>query len=281
MIDPSDWQIIVSAFCALVLGALMMALIYNKNFRQDLAASQGKANLFNLISVEGALVLALSALFFYGMIHPVRHPLQSFQSKMDMAGIAVQRPDELLELYRQSQRTLAEQTALIDDQARRMAGLQFQYSDYISKAEIAEFIVSLPPEHDISRSLYDLPRKAVGPWSPFAKSTTISVSIPARDIAPGQAATCQSLHGDSYELVSALAQQSHFGEPVQVTATELIYRASDCEQRVSYDMQISCSDARKLFTDLVLTCNARGEALWTHTRPEKLEVNMVNLGQGI
>lgn len=281
MLDPSYWQIIISAFCALVLGALMIALIYNANFRKDLAASQGKANLFNLISVEGALVLALSALFFYGMIHPVRHPLQSFQSRMDMAGIAAQNPDELVELYRASQNAIDSQKALIDDQARRMASLQYQYSDYIAKGAVADFVLTLPPEHDISRALYDLPRKAVGPWSPYAKSTTISVSVPARVIAPGTAATCQGLFGDSFELVSALTEQQYFGEPVQVTATELIYRASDCEQRVSYDMQISCSDARKLFTDTVLTCNARGEALWTHTRPEKLEVSMVNIEQGI
>ncbi|WP_119394635.1 hypothetical protein [Salinibius halmophilus] len=279
MVDPAHWQIIVSGFCALLLATLLIALICNPSFRKDLAASEGKANLFKVVSVEGALVLSLSALLFYGMIYPVHHPQLSFAKQAQMASVEVSSASQAFAKLLEHADTITAQQALISDQAKRIESLEYQATHFIAKPDIADFIAKLSPDDPLSQALYTLPSKGLGPWSPYQQSQLISVSVPARRMVAGRAATCQSLFQGTYELFGALQLNGSqlVGEPVTVTASELIYRAADCSERVSYQMQIACEDAMKLFTKQVLRCSTEGEALWQTERPQTLQVSMVRI----
>ena len=45
------WPMIVSLLCGLLLAAVILALIFKQDFRKDVTAKQGKAHLFNVVSV--------------------------------------------------------------------------------------------------------------------------------------------------------------------------------------------------------------------------------------
>ncbi len=241
----------VSAICGVLILAIIFALIRDPSFRKDISASQGKASIFNVISVQGALVLILCSLFFYGFIHPVAYPQASFK-KID---------------------ELTKELTLKSAEVKKLNS----YVGRIKIEQIPQFIKSLSPSNAISKHIYSFPSRELGPWSKFSESKLISISVPGHKITAGSALSCQELYGRQYDLFSAIEKggQKITGEAVTVKADGYIYRSSDCHKKVSYQLQVSCADALRIFTDAVLSCDKSGQPKWMNQKPEKLMVNLV------
>jgi len=271
------WPYIVSALCGALMFAVIRALIVNESFRKDLAASEGKANLFNQISIEGALVLVLCCLLFYGLIFPVINPYIPLKTIAQVNGLEMETPSELVQLVIKLKKTTSEDKKELSIMREEKLAIKNGLINYVKISDIPEFIKNLSPKHSISDEIFSYPTKEVGPWSKFSKSKVITVSIPSKLIPKGKALSCQEYYDENYELFSAIEFEGEkiTGNTVTVNTHGLIYRSSDCNKKVTYQMQISCVDAEDLFTKRVITCDKNGEALWTDQKPNKLLVNIV------
>ena len=269
MLNFGFWPFAVSGLCGVLLLAIIGALIFNPDFRKDMSATEGKANLLNSISVEGAVVLGLCALFFCGLFYPVAYPQQNFKKLAGEYSIEVNQVSDAFELIIQLRKNLVEKEL----ELKRVQ----DDSKVIKINEIPGFIKNLSPSNPISEEIYNLPSKELGPWSKFLESQLISVSVPGHEIPSGSALSCQEYYGGRYDLFSEtqVGGRRVSGEAVTVNANGYIYRSSDCHNKVSYQLQISCSDAVRIFTRAVLSCDKYGQAKWVNQRPEKLLVNLV------
>ncbi len=148
----------------------------------------------------------------------------------------------------------------------------------MSHDQLPNFIKDLSPSASMSKLLYDIPYKELGPWSKFLESKLISISIPSKPIEKGRALACDEYYGGNYELASALKVNdiNIQGEVINVIADQYIFRSSDCRKQFKYKLQISCEDAKTLFTEKVLRCDGQ-EAKWQTTQPERLLVRLINI----
>lgn len=272
------WPYFVSAFSGILLGAIIVALIASKSFRQDLAASDNKASLFNVISIEGAVVLVMCGIFFYGMIYPVLNPHKGFSLIAEASNVKVETPKELIDLYKSEVEKSSSLQAEKDESENNIKILTSKLDNCISKNDVATYVRSLSPSDTQSKLLFPYPSKKLGPWSNFQKSEELTVTVPG-NIKPKTANVCQELHGGYYRLIASAKSNDDdiFGEAVTVYANGYIFQSSDCQKMVSYDMQISCEDANSIFTSNVITCEKDGAARWPKDGSQRLSVNSVPL----
>lgn len=66
------YPMLLSGICAFLLAIIVMALIFSPSFRVEILGSQGDASIFGLITVKGAAVVLLCALFLGGMMYPLK-----------------------------------------------------------------------------------------------------------------------------------------------------------------------------------------------------------------
>jgi len=66
-----QFPLIVSAFCAVILVVLVVALIFRPQFRQDLLSAESEASLLRIVSIKGVALLTFISLFVFGTIYPV------------------------------------------------------------------------------------------------------------------------------------------------------------------------------------------------------------------
>ena len=59
---------LITLFLAVPLVALMMALIFGQQFRDDVLAGRGEASVFGVISVKGAVIVLLCGLLLGGIL---------------------------------------------------------------------------------------------------------------------------------------------------------------------------------------------------------------------
>lgn len=235
------WPYLVSGLCGVLLAALVLALIMNPGFRRDLVAGQGKASLFGVVSVEGVIIVILAGMFLAGLLSPAW--------RVDSANNGGN-PD------------VAQLQARIAEQQKKIAELGSPSTIDISR--LPKLLTTLEPESEISKEIRAIAANSRGPWSPYSKSQGLLVSVPG-EIADGFVRGCPSMHGKTLQLLSdykhgdtVLPDRS----PVIVTVTDLIFSASDCREKLKYDLQLNCRDAVRLFSDAVLTCGAGEQPMW-------------------
>ncbi|GAA6134303.1 hypothetical protein NBRC116188_10920 [Oceaniserpentilla sp. 4NH20-0058] len=249
------WPFWVSGLCGLLFSLIIIALIFNSQFRQDMAASEGKANLFNVISIEGAFILVLCGLLFTGLIYPVAFPQNQFKHTLEAHSLSPLSEKAFVKKFIKMKHDFDQLTAQVD-------------SEYISLESLIDFIKDLSPESELAKNLFPMPAKKMGPWSPFPNSKKIRVSIPSYKIKAGHALSCQEFYGERFQLIGQPGQST---SPVTVVTDGYIFKTADCHRLVSYDLQISCEDAKILFGERTLTCDKNGEAKWFN-KPKDLSV---------
>ncbi|WP_062268705.1 hypothetical protein [Endozoicomonas arenosclerae] len=272
MFVSENWPYMVSGVCAFLLCCLILALIFSSKFREDITSGDtNKTKIFNVITLEGALVLSLCGLFFYGLIQPVIKPPEPFSLFAKANGFSFETPTQFLDDYKQKVTELKEKRA-------RVTELESELEGMIREESLVSYVKALSPDSELSIVLRELPLKHEGPWGRFKKSETILVSIPG-DVKEGEAWVCHSRINDDFELISDLKinEEPVLGKSVKVSSTKLMFPSMDCEERVSIDMQIACSDAVQLFGETVLACDEKGNARWKIEKPRELAVLSVLL----
>ncbi|KEQ17374.1 hypothetical protein [Endozoicomonas numazuensis] len=272
MLVAENWPYLVSGVCAFLLCCLILALIFSSDFREDITSGNtNKTKIFNIITLEGALVLSLCGLFFYGLIQPVINPPEPFSLLVKANGLSFETPSQFLDDYKQK-------VAELNEKKVRVTELESELKGMIKEESLLSYIKALSPDAEFSVFLRELPLKHEGPWGRFKKSETILVSIPG-DVKEGEAWVCHSRINDHFELISDLKinEEPVLGKSVKVSSTKLMFPSIDCEERVSIDMQIACVNAVQLFGDSVLACDDKGNARWKIQKPRELSVLSVLL----
>jgi len=253
-----SWPFWVSGLCGLLLSFITLALIFSSQFRTDISASEGKANVFNVISIEGAFILVLCGLLFSGLIYPVAFPSQTFNNALKQYSLPAANINAFIQ----------EHLKLKDSHQKLQSRLQ---SHYIQHAELVNFVKDLSPESEIARALYHLPEQKMGPWSTFPNAQEVTISVPSMAIKPGHALSCQEYYGNEYEL---MARTDISLEPVTIQVDGYIFKSANCHKLISYDLQVSCHDAQALFGKEALSCDEDGEAKWFN-KPKSLSVYLM------
>ena len=229
------WPVIVSLLCGLLLAAVIFALIFKQDFRKDVIAKQGRASLFNAVSVEGVIVVLLSGMLLAGLLYPVwRNPeITSLRARVG----------ELEEEIKTFKSKNSNQTGSIED--------------------LSEAVASLEPGSDLSRQIRSLVREQKGPWSRYPQSKDILISIPG-GLVTGKVLGCPELYEKNLQLISTYSPngQALNGEPLAVRVSGLIFAASDCRDNLQYDLKLNCTDAATLFSREVLECDDQNNPRW-------------------
>lgn len=154
------WPLAVSGLCGLLLFAVVAALIFKPDFRADLVAGQGKASLFGVLSVEGVVIVILCGMFLTGLLYP------GWRNGGELA---------YADDAQQQIRVLTEKLATAEANVRSLTNdtrTRFTIED------VPQVLANLAPENEISEEIRELSDSNKGPWSPFARSQEILVSIP-------------------------------------------------------------------------------------------------------
>lgn len=241
------WPVLVSALCGVLLAALVLALIMNPEFRRDLAAGQGKASVFGVISVEGVIIVILAGMFLAGLLYPVwRFDTVAADNGNGAAEIAV-----LREKISEQEKTIA----------------QLKTAGRVDPAELPGLLASLEPESEISKEIRAIADDNRGPWSPYSKSQDLLVSVPG-SLHDGAVLGCPATHGKTLELLSTYKRGNvvvRGQSTLRVKVNGLVFSASDCRDKLGYDLQLNCADALRLFSDALLKCGRDDQPLWQVT----------------
>ncbi len=259
------WPFFITAFCMLILIFITWHLVYNNTFRDDVLSAKGELNFKNYFTVKGSAFLVIYLILATGLFTPYIIDTKSFQKVLTENNIPSISAQKFIQQYKENQTTLE--------------NLKIKLKiNYVHNEELPNYIKDLAPSAPLSKLLYDISMKELGPWSKFSESKLVSVSIPSKHIETGKALACDEYYGGRYELTSALqiADKKVQGEVVNVIADQYIFRSSDCRKQFKYKLQISCTDAKTLFTEKVLECDGQ-EAKWQTTQPKQLLVRLINI----
>lgn len=256
------WPVLVSALCGLLLAALVLALIMNAEFRRDLAAGQGKASVFGVISVEGVIIVILAGMFLGGLLYPVwRYDNNAGKNGNDAAEVAA-----LKAKVAEHQQTIA----------------RLEAGNRIDPAELPRLLESLEPESEVSKEIRALADDNRGPWSRYSRSQDLLVSVPG-GLAVGVVLGCPATHGKTLELLSTYKRGDVIvrgQSTLRVKVTGLLFSASDCRDKLGYDLQLNCADAVRLFSDVLLKCGNDDLPLWQQPGDRRLPVSAVVVNNG-
>lgn len=230
-----SWPVLVSLLCGLLLAAVILALIFKQDFRKDVTAKQGKASLFNAVSVEGVIVVLLSGMLLAGLLYPVwRNPeITSLRTR-------------------------------IGELEKEIGTLKSKDSDQPGPIEnLSEAVASLEPDSDLSSQIRGLARDQRGPWSRYSQSQDILISIPG-GLVTGKALGCPELYEKDLQLISTYSPngQALNGEPLAVYVGGLIFAANDCRDNLQYDLKLNCTAAATLFSREVIECDDQNNPKW-------------------
>ncbi len=255
------WPVLVSGLCGVLLAALVLALILNPEFRRDLAAGQGKASVLGVVSVEGVIIVILAGMFLIGLLYPVWR-LDGAAASGEEAAPGV---DALKAKIAEQQQTIA---------ALEAAGASDQ-------AEWPRRLEPLDPESDVSKKIRAMALERRGPWSPYSKSQDLLVSVPG-GLADGVVLGCPDTHDKTLELIGNYRPDGGAAPgqaTLRVRVTGLIFSASDCREKLGYDLQLNCADAVRLFSEALLRCGRDLQPLW-QVRERLLPVSAVVVDNG-
>jgi len=130
--------------------------------------------------------------------------------------------------------------------------------------ELSEFIEVLDPEDGLSEKIREIQFNKKGPWSPFSKSIAMKASV-VHHLNEGEFASCWEYNNKTIEIVSDYSLSGELIRaisPITVKVNKYITRARDCSNKYSYQLQINCVDASKIFTSRVLECGSNNEVKW-------------------
>ncbi len=237
------WPIIISLLSGALLSLVIWALIFRPDFRRDVTAKPGRANIFNVFSVEGVIIVVVIGLLFVGMLYPLtRHESnpQHVRGGVSNGGA------------KKSTLPAVQQTTSIQDLPRKVAKLQ--------------------PDSEAAQKIRELVLEEKGPWSPYPKSKEIRISVPGR-LPPGKVEGCPEWHGKDLELSAKQGPMEPndndsviIGQQVSVNVSDLMFKASDCRERLGYDLKLNCADATKLFSTKFFECDENNDPKWNEKR---------------
>jgi hypothetical protein len=261
------WPFLITIFSLLALTFITWRFLFNKDFRDDVLSSKGEVNVKNHFTVKGSAFLVIYTILILASFSPLINDMFSFQTALHGNSILSLRvsPNDFIQEYTDNKTELDKLKVKLK-------------TNYVHKEKLPNFIKDLSPSAPLSKLLYDIPYKELGPWNKFSESQLVSVSIPSKHIEKGKALACDEYYGGSYELTSAIKVNNTTvqGGVVNVIANQYIFRSSDCRKQFKYKLQISCDDAKTLFTQKVLTCEGQ-EAKWQTTQPEQLLVRLISI----
>ena len=226
------WPVIVSLLCGLLLAAVILALILMPDFRRDMTAQPGKASLLDIVSIEGVVVVLLSGMLLVGLIYPLWSSTETGRLEAEIQGLENQ---------------------LVDLKSK-------EPEERPSTVDLPAAVAALERDSDQSEQIRNLARERKGPWSPFSKSKDLLVSVPG-GLKPSRLLGCPDLYGKSLQLISTY-RQALGGEPLTLRVNGLIFEASDCRDKLEYDLKLNCADASALFSADVLECDGQYNTLW-------------------
>ena len=141
----------------------------------------------------------------------------------------------------------------------------FNKDDYIKKGEMANYVESISPDDPQAEPIRNLQAQEKGPWGKqgkLPKAEILIVTVPGY-VEKGKANACEEHHGNKYILRS----DTYEGKSTIVHANAYIMPAGNCADTFTYDMQISCEDAKLIFTSKMLSCDEDGNPKWKNEAP--------------
>ena len=229
-----------SIVCAVLLTFFLCAFVFSPSLRKDLSAGEGKANIFNLISVKGAVIISLLALFLGGMVYAF-----PFVTSDDIEGL---RTD------------LTESKRMRLDLEKALESAQ--------TLDIADIVENLDPADTLSGQLRGIQQMSRGPWSQFSSSRRVLVSVPGTNAEDHSYQRivygCGRYYQQQVQIISD--SENSRGRAVTVTVAGVINNATNCAELAGgVDLQLDCDTATGLLTSQVLTCDEEGNPLWSES----------------
>lgn len=236
----SNWPVIVSLLCGLLLTAVVLALIFMPDFRKDVTAQQGKASLLKVVSVEGVIVVLLSGMLLFGLLYPL-------WKNEKIAGL----------------RTQVGEIPSLRSQVKELEVKLKNSTSTGSIENLPKAVASLEPNSDESRQIRGLARDRQGPWSPYQRSTDILISVPG-GLPSNSVLGCPELYEKDLQLISTYEVNGQVSsrEPLDVHVSGLIFEASNCRDLLQYDLQLNCAAAAELFSQSVIECDSENNPRW-------------------
>lgn len=137
-------------------------------------------------------------------------------------------------------------------------------SNRIEPGNIEQFVRNLEPDDPLGKKIKLLSVKSEGPWRPSTKARSVEISVPGK-FAEGKNYSCPKYFGENVEFRSNLVIGDELlsSQPsVTLKINGTLSSASNCEEIISYDFQLSCIDARKIYSSKVLDCDENNNPLW-------------------
>ena len=136
--------------------------------------------------------------------------------------------------------------------------------DLITPDTVAEFVKKLEPDDPQGKELKLMSTRSEGPWRPSTKARPVAISVPGRFM-EGKNYSCPEYFRENIEFRSNLVIENELllGEPsVTLKINGTLSSASNCRDIISYDFQLSCIDAKKIYSSKALECDENNNPLW-------------------
>lgn len=292
---PFDVKFLISAVSGLLLILVVGGLIFNAGFRKDLVASEGKASLFGIISVEGVMVLVLCALFVFGMIYPITKDanapeIQGLANTVKAQDVEITNLNTDIDMLETNKTDLEERVLTLesvnttldkansqlksDSQALTLQNERYNNGGFIAKQDVVKFVEELDLDDDLSKSFRQVQANRKGPWSIASGTLEVVISVPG-NLKPGRNRSCQKYYKKRVELITDYKQGNNISRH-EVKVKGLIAHTHDCRELFKIDFQLSCDDAKKLYSSEVLECDENNNPLWkegvTHKLPARATI---------
>lgn len=269
----NSWPYLISGLCSILLLVIIITLVVSKEFRSDLIAKENKASMLGLISIEGAIVLVLCALFFVGMMYPIVKPHIPFDTMIESRGYEFESPSNLLDAYENILKENESLNCEVSTLKKEMKNLIDEQKTIFSDSKIYEYIKTLSPSSKFANRLKQLQKDQDGPWAIKGEAVPLKIQVPSitsKDgisygvLSEGVASSCPLYHKMNLELVSALTVKGKrvSGICKVVYTKNLLHSGTNCEDIMPVDLHISCEDASSIFSSDILTCDKNGVAKW-------------------
>ena len=250
-------MLLCALFCVSLVcfvGVLVVLIWDFRGFREFAThpGPEGTASLGDWISIRGSVVVLLTLAIIVGVLSPLLTLLLEQNDGDEIVGLEIE--DLRLEIV------------TLEGDIRE---LEAKMKDLGTPEGILRTVAKLKRDVHLTNRLVEMAEKQKGPWS-LPGSEELTASIPG-EIEAGSAAACSKHHERYLQIVGP-----QMGRTVTVHVKTLIYQASDCSDRISFDLKLSCPDAFHIFGESILTCSGL-QPLWTDGKTRHLAVHAVEV----
>jgi hypothetical protein len=159
-------------------------------------------------------------------------------------------------------RKQAENTIAQNEQ--EITSLEDKVSSLVDPTDILVFVKNIDADTKEGKAIKTMCFRREGPCKVSSKAKPVTISVPGGH-PEGFNYSCPDDYGETIEFLSNLSingETLNGQTNVRIKMNGTLSSASNCREIIGYDFQLSCSDAKKIFSDKVLDCDNNHNPLW-------------------